>query len=252
MPIFYSGALSEFASLDIIPVGEGEAEAVVELSFQLPVDLPPGFYRPYVLFSFEGVPIEDPPRRLIIFVDKTRRRPRDGTDSVYLPAVRVGSPAAPRLFWTLLTDTVSNGTRGVRAVEDRDHFGLASRILTRSETFIVPRFDPRTGEPFTHRLEPFAPTVSIGDRGDPPNPPLIPFRFPSGSLTVRVKKPDGSADVLGGRLPVEHHGPPLRNSIYPRGLATTVTGTRGQRGGPEHPTPCAGRRILQRHLGATE
>ncbi len=93
-------------------------------------------------------------------------------------------------------DTLSNGTRGTRAIEDRDRFGVASRILTQSETFIVPRLDPASDQAFTYRLEPFAPTVSL-DNQLPPGPPLIPFRFPSGNLTVRVRQPDGSVIILG-------------------------------------------------------
>ena len=61
----------------------------------------------------------------------------------------------------------------------------------------MPRLNSASGEPLTYRLEPFAPTLSRGDRGIPPTPPLIPFRFPSGRLTVQVQKPDGSVDVLG-------------------------------------------------------
>src|SRR5262249_55117560 len=44
--------------------------------------------------------------------------------------------------------------------------------------------------------EPFAPTISLGTM-TPPNPPLIPFRFPSGSLTIRMAKPDGSVQMIG-------------------------------------------------------
>src|SRR5207244_7618502 len=93
--------------------------------------------------------------------------------SNYLPIVKVGSPAAPRFFLTMLTDNLSNGTRGVGAIEDRNRFGVSSRILTQSETFIIPRADS-AGKPISYRLEPFAPTVAIADRSYPNNPPLIP------------------------------------------------------------------------------
>ncbi|MDA2934688.1 hypothetical protein MYX82_10150 [Acidobacteria bacterium AH-259-D05] len=180
-----------------------QAEGVLDLSLPVPANLPAGFYRPLLWFRFEGVPVEPPPTGPL--VDRGNPRERTGSsgetglfflNGTYLPVVQVGSPDVPRLYWTLLMDTLSNGTRGVRALEDRDRFGVASRILTQSETFIVPRLDSASGPPLTYRLEPFAPTVSIGDRSLPSRP-LIPFRFPSGSLTVRVRKPDGSVDILG-------------------------------------------------------
>ena len=93
-------------------------------------------------------------------------------------------------------DTLSNGSRGVMAVEDADRFGVAQRILTQSEALVVPRLGTASGQPLTYRLEPFAPTVGMG-KGGLPSPPRIPFRFPSGSLTVKVRQPDGSERVLG-------------------------------------------------------
>ena len=178
-----------------------QAEAAIDMTLQLPADLPAGYYRPYISFAFDNtVPIESPLSRGIIFSDRPRRRPsifnQMGLISAYLPIVKVGSPAAPRMYWTLLSDTLSNGTRGTGAIEDRNRFGLASRIVTQSENFVIPRTDS-AGQPVLYRLEPFAPTIASGDRGTPPNTPLIPFRFPSGTLTVRVQKPDGSTDTLG-------------------------------------------------------
>ena len=32
---------------------------------------------------------------------------------------------------------------------------------------------------------------------DIPSPPRIPFQFPSGSLTITIRQPDGSERVLG-------------------------------------------------------
>ena len=180
--------------LPLTKVVSNRAEAVYDRSVTLLADLPPGYYRPVLSFFFEGVPAECPPTRPILLVDKPGIH---ADNTMYLPVVRVGNPAAPRVFSALLTDTLSNGTRGVGAGEDRGRFGVAARILTQSETFIVPRLNSASGEPLTYRLEPFAPTLSRGDRGIPPTPPLIPFRFPSGRLTVQVQKPDGSVDVLG-------------------------------------------------------
>ena len=189
----------------ITVVADTRAEALLELSYRLPSDLPAGYYRPFVGFTFNNagtlessVPLETPTRAFVVL--RGRSKPINNLNSpisMYLPVVRVGSPAPPRLYWTLLTGDLSNGTRGVRAIEDRNRFGVASKVLTQSETFIIPRTDPISGQPVTYRLEPFALTISVGDRGDPPSSPLVPFRFPSGRLTVRVQKPDGSVPALG-------------------------------------------------------
>ena len=151
---------------------EDRAETAIDLSVQLPSGLVPGFYRPFLAFKFEGVPPETvsgpwPP------IDGGGREPtvHASGSSLYLPIIRVGSPAPPRLFWTLLTDDLSNGTRGTRAIEDRNRFGISSRVLTQSETFVVPRVDSATGRPLTYRLEPFAPTISLANAEDLPSPP---------------------------------------------------------------------------------
>ena len=176
-------------------VAPDRVEAVIKASLAIPDGFLAGFYRPLVCFSFDGVPKESPPSLpLFTRIDSIGRRGQVPA-CMHLPVLKVGNPAPPRFFWTLLTDTLSNGTRGVGAVEDRGHFRVSSRVLTQSQILIVPRVDAASGE--TYRLEPFALSVGVGDRGDPPNPPLIPFRFPSGSLTVRVRKPDGTVDVLG-------------------------------------------------------
>ncbi len=191
---------AQFTEAALPRVGADLARLSLALSLTLPSDLASGYYRPFLIFDFEGVPLEQVRYPFFGGVDKAARRPRNGLGvptSVYLPIVRVGRPAAPRLFWTLLADTLSNGTRGVRASEDRNRFGLAARTLTPSETFVVPRLDPATGRPVVYRLEPFAPTLALSAGGTSVNPPLIPLRFPSGALTVSVRRPDGTTVVLG-------------------------------------------------------
>ena len=139
------------------------------------------------------MPRENPPGRPFVnnFVQDS------GT--LVLPIITVGNPTPPRLDWVLLLDTLSNGSRGVVAEEDTDRLGIAQRILTSSETFVIPRLGVASGQPLAYRLEPFVPTVSLmnGSGNQPPNVPLIPFRFPSGSLTVTIRQPDGTERVLG-------------------------------------------------------
>ena len=179
-----------------LPLGKStatRAEAEVDLTLPLPPDLPAGYYRPFLNFFFPNLPPEAPP--IQPFIDLPGRL----SGAVVLPTIKVGNPIPPHLDWVLLLDTLSNGSRGVVAVEDADRFGIAQRILTTSDTFVIPRLDAASGQPLTYRLEPFVPTLSLANNsgGAPPNPPYIPFRFPSGSLTVRIRHPDGTETVLG-------------------------------------------------------
>jgi hypothetical protein len=177
-----------------LDVSGDRAAAPVDMTYPVPADLPAGRYRIRINFGFHGVlPAEAPPSAFLVSIDRANRR---NQDVLYGPVVRVGTPAAPRLLPVLLMDTAASGTRGVLAREDRGRAGVALRILTQSGTFVVPRQHAGTGEALRYRLEPFVPIVSVGDQ-TPPNPPLIPFRFPSGTLTVTIEEPGGGQRVLG-------------------------------------------------------
>ncbi len=114
----------------------------------------------------------------------------------YSPIFKVGEPEPPHLYWTLLTDTLHEATRGTTPRDDQDRIMLLPMISLQDHNFVLPREDPRSGEALSYRLEPFLPLLAYGDRGVP-NPPTIDFAFPSGELQVTVTKPDGSQDVLG-------------------------------------------------------
>ena len=190
---WWATGFGQSQDMPLVKTAATRAEAEVDLTLPLPPDLPAGYYRPFLAFDFPDMPTENPlsPDRL-----ETRQ---ENEKLLVLPIVKVGSPAPPRLYWTLLLDTLSNGSRGIVAEEDADRFGVAQRILTQSETFVIPRLGAASGQPLTYRLEPFAPTVSLGagSGGHAPNSPRIPFRFPSGHLTVRIGHPDGTETVLG-------------------------------------------------------
>ena len=189
----WATGLGQARNLPLVKTASAQAAAEVDLTLTLPPDLPAGYYRPFLAFDFPDMPTENPlsPDRL-----ETRQQ---NQNLLILPIIKVGNPVPPRLHWALLLDTLSNGSRGVVAEEDADRFGIAQRILTPSEAFVIPRLSPASGQPLTYRLEPFAPTVSLGagSGGHSPNSPRIPFRFPSGQLTVRIDHPDGTKTVLG-------------------------------------------------------
>ena len=193
-PLYRDAGLDVSRQVPFVKAATTRAEAEVNLILTLPPDLPAGYYRPFLEFYFPEIPLEHPPSRSVMkslhFAD------RGAFDEAHLPIIRVGHPAPPRLYWPLLLDTLSNGSRGVVAVEDADRFGIAQRILTTSESLVIPRLSVASDQPLTYRLEPFVPTVGLSDRGIP-SPPRIPFRFPSGNLTVTIRHPDGTKRVLG-------------------------------------------------------
>jgi hypothetical protein len=174
--------------------GDNRLQATISTTLLVPPGTHPGYYRPRMVMQLLGIPIG--PQNI------RQMRPgflygsffeNNGGD---LPIVRFGEPAPPRLLWTLLTDNLSQGTRGTLAREDRGFFGIAPFMVAQSDTFIIPRVDSRTNEPFEYRLEPYLPLVSVGDRSTP-NAPLVPFHLPSGYLEVLVRNPDGQVAPLG-------------------------------------------------------
>ena len=192
--------ISQGRNLPLVKPTATQAEAEVDLALTLPPDLPAGYYRPFLSFNFPEIemPVEDPPSRSII-----KLLQKGGRSSVFearLPIIRVGSPAPPHLDWVLLLDTLSNGLRGVVAGEDADRFGIAQRILTSSDTFVVPRLGS-SGQPLTYRFEPFVPTVSLGTGagGTCPPPLSSPSDFPpaaSPSASASPTEPRGFWDPL--------------------------------------------------------
>ena len=189
----WATGLGQFRNIPLVKTTTTRAEAEVDLTLTLPPDLPAGYYRPFLAFNFPNMPTEEP-----LSPDRLETRQED-QGLLVLPIIKVGNLAASRLHWALLLDTLSNGSRGVIAEEDAYRFGIAQRILTQSDAFVIPRLGAASGQPLTYRLEPFAPTVSlgVGSGGHAPNSPRIPFQFPSGSLTVRIDHPDGTETVLG-------------------------------------------------------
>ena len=190
---WWATGFSQYQDVPLVKTAVTQAEAEIALTLTLPPDLPAGYYRPFLHFDFPDMPRENPPSRP--FVDNFVQ----DSGALILPTIMVGNPTSPRLDYVLLLDTLSNGSRGVVAKEDAERFGIAQRILTSSETFVIPRLGTASGQPLTYRLEPFVPTVSLmnGSGNQPPNVPRIPFRFPSGSLTVTIRYPNGTERVLG-------------------------------------------------------
>ena len=162
----------------------GRAEAAIEARHRPPIALGAGWYRPVLGMRWEGVPPAATSPHPVLLDPKTvdRASRKSGKTSIYGPLMKIGDPAAPRTRWMLLANHASEGTRGTVALEDRAHFAFAPRVAAQANTLVVPRG--------RYNLEPFAPLISLGDR-ELPSPPLVPFRFPSGSLRVEITHPDG-------------------------------------------------------------
>jgi hypothetical protein len=164
-------------------------DALLETTFTIPSDLPDGLYRPQVWIENGGVPLAaDVPATTVWY--------RNGGSVASLPIIRIGSPATPHIPWTLLGDYPVNGQRGVQAREDAGRYAMPTRTVFQPEKVVIPRLDERTGKPLAYRLEPSSHWLSASERRQP-NPPHVPLSLPSGTLTVRVLKPDGNTETLG-------------------------------------------------------
>lgn len=161
----------------------------VDVTFEVPHDLPDGTYGVFARVDQGGMPMaSDVPLTVVWY--------HDDTSVATLPLLKVGSTAAARIPWVLLADYPLNGHRGVVAWEDSGHYGLPTRPIYPPEHVVVPRLDERSGQPIAYHLEPGSNWLSSTDRRLP-CPPTIPLALPSGTLTVRVRRPDGVVDTLG-------------------------------------------------------
>jgi hypothetical protein len=131
----------------------------VEFEVMLPDDLPKGLYVPVLTVS--GA---DRPARLPLVLN-------------------VGDFTAATLPIALLMDDPSDGSRGLLSVYS--DLALSNRVRFNSQTYVLP--------PGEYPLEPYLPSL-LPNRYDLTLPPLLPFQFPGGSLSVQVTRPDNSRD----------------------------------------------------------
>lgn len=169
-------------------VSANTLEGAFSASFTIPVSLTAGTYVPRVRIQESDIPLAS--TEAILPVEDIHLQ------AASMPPLRIGEPEPPRIPWSLLANETLNGHRGVQAREDVGHYQLYPWVVFPPETVVIPRMDTRSGEPIAYRLEPGASWLSATDR-NLPNAPLLPIALPSGELTVEVRKPDGTADVLG-------------------------------------------------------
>lgn len=120
-----------------------------------------------------------------------------------LPIVlNMGGVTSGRLLWTLFNDVPSNGSRGVVALEDQARYALANRVHFDSPTYILPPTDGPGGDGIAYPVEPYL-LNQMSNAYDRSAAPLVPFLFPGGRLDVRITRPDGQVDTLGGTALVQ-------------------------------------------------
>ena len=205
-----SFGINSFRNHPLTNVGGNRLEATLGQTYTIPADMPPGWYRPVLWIP--GLAKESEQEHGLELV-VTDRFSMVREKMLYLPVIRVGDPGPPRLMWTLLSETDGESYGGRVAAEDEGRFATATRIRSYPRALVVPR-EHRSGKPLTYRLEPFVPAAASGDRGVATCGPLVPFRFPSGSLTVSIETPDGRVETLGpapfvqsrSRAPVSRDG----------------------------------------------
>jgi len=171
---------SQAAQLNFGPFAAGRAETTARATVTLPPTLQTGYYQPFVTFFFQNPPPAAPGEKVLNGYSLL---------GVTAPLIRIGEPSPPRLVSMLFAETWSQGTRGVQAIEDRATYAFAPHIATQSDVLVIPRN--------RYRLEPYLPVMGISDRGSPMFEPRFPLKFPSGSLTARLTRPDGSTTVIG-------------------------------------------------------
>ena len=168
--------------------------------------LEPGWYRARLVFYQVG-----PDNSEFIFRDSTQSPNFDGigesnTGIGYLPLLKVGNAQTPRIPATLLNESPSwgsGGMRGIVAKEDEGRFALGSRRAAQGPFIASPR-DPLSGRRISYLLEPYLPTLGyVGFGFREPQIPLIALDEASlGTLTVSLTKPDGRVVPLASNAPL--------------------------------------------------
>jgi len=159
---------------------------------RLPADLPAGYYLLGCRVHFDpGAFHSDQPAPG--FLQEAQ---------VFMPArlaiLKVGQPSPPRLALMLLSELVSNGSRGVLPPEAERRWAVSPAAVFQTPLTVFPRQFP-DGRSVPFRFEPALPLVSLANRPFPltiPRP-FIPFRFPSGQWQVVVRSPSGKTMRLG-------------------------------------------------------
>jgi len=196
----YRSPVDEIAAVPVASLQQDSAGAyaLFRLSSGLPADMPPGIYRLRCDFGIQAR------RRRFSLCEGSpfagRSRDREYLSCAFSPTIPVSgrdvrgnevdaARLCLRIYAVLLAQYNSNGSRGVVALEDADHFALSNRNIIPDET-VLPLYNQQ-GKPAIYSLEPhFA-----ADFIDPAR--NIPWDYASGMLSVQVIEPSGRTIDLG-------------------------------------------------------
>ncbi|MCC6613851.1 MAG: hypothetical protein IT320_10265 [Anaerolineae bacterium] len=199
-------------AIDDVGVGRTLAETVVTeadiapaidgLSFrlvferQIPSDLPPGIYVPSLRVQVRAG--DNAPEAWETSALFGQGDGYSGIGLTRLPLViNIGNLEQIPLPWALMMNISSDGSRGVLPAETTD-YALSNRVHFNSPSYIVPL--TVDGAPAVYSLEPHL-LMQLPNAYDLSAPPLIPFLFPGGRLSVDVQAPDGTI-FSPGNLPL--------------------------------------------------
>lgn len=172
-------------------------QADFSLEFTLPDDIPPGIYR--LRFDF-GVTANK--RNFSLngegFAD--RQKEAQNLSLVYSPPITCSGndvngraidakAIKPRIYWVLLSQYNSNGSRGVVAEEDTGHYALSNRNIIPDEA-ILPLYND-AGKVNSYNLEPAFYADMIDKQRN------IPWDGNSGELSIQITDPSGQTTDLG-------------------------------------------------------
>jgi hypothetical protein len=162
---------------------EASTDAAFTFALPIPEDLRPGLYVPV----FEGFVSSADGDRTAWSSERPGRLPL---------VLNVGDVEDVRLVWSLFVDNPSDGARGVLADTDQNYAALSGRVRFNPPTYVLPPVEPNSDTPMNYSLEPYL-LEQLPNLYTATSPPLIPFSFPSGELSVQVTRPDGTVSDLG-------------------------------------------------------
>jgi len=229
---------SPFEGIKEFPAGPwadgGEARLKGRLEAKLPPDMPHGYYRPhvdlFVRFKGSNTPISlghlpyqlgqwlednlELAGRSGLWANLLRKGVKTPAEFMHdphlLPSLRVGSPARPRIPWTIFQDVPTSGRSGLLPKESSNSLGLLNRVRYPTPYQIAPRrYRANPGLP-TLFPEAALATLFIGEETVPPMITNY-LDFNRGQARASLKGPDNKTKDLGELAfgGADHKGPHL-------------------------------------------
>ena len=185
-----------FSDLEIL--SDSTARLSWSLEYAVPNNSPDGLYN-LVLTGVNSSmnPWVNGLDKATLYYDDVYGEPSFHLSTVHAAAqITIGESNKPRLFAALLLNDLSNGSRGVTSIEDKELFGISGHIVSNSDRFVTSLNVGKTTAERMLNLEPFIPLTGFSNKTWM-GPPKTLFKFPSGNLSISIKYPDGSASSLG-------------------------------------------------------